>query len=114
MRIVRDAPAVRKTSRLALPSVPEFTCARGGRLGRMRVPVWAAEAPLRCRCSLAALRVIALAFGALVAPCAPGFDLEGHRGTRGLAPENTLAAFRRALQIGVSTIETDMAAPRMA
>ncbi len=38
-----------------------------------------------------------------------GFDLEGHRGTRGLAPENTLAAFRRALQIGVSTIETDMA-----
>jgi glycerophosphoryl diester phosphodiesterase len=53
--------------------------------------------------------MIALAFGALVAPCAPGFDLEGHRGTRGLAPENTLAAFRRALQIGVSTIETDMA-----
>jgi glycerophosphoryl diester phosphodiesterase len=53
--------------------------------------------------------VIALAFGALVAPCASGFDLEGHRGTRGLAPENTLAAFRRALQIGVSTIETDMA-----
>ncbi|MEO8565380.1 MAG: glycerophosphodiester phosphodiesterase [Betaproteobacteria bacterium] len=37
------------------------------------------------------------------------FDLEGHRGTRGLAPENTLAAFRRALAIGVSTIETDMA-----
>jgi len=40
---------------------------------------------------------------------ASAFDLEGHRGTRGLAPENTLAAFRRALQIGVSTIETDMA-----
>ena len=56
-----------------------------------------------------ALRVIALALGALAAQCAPGFDLEGHRGTRGLAPENTLAAFRRALQIGVSTIETDMA-----
>ncbi|HWZ92843.1 MAG TPA: glycerophosphodiester phosphodiesterase [Polyangiaceae bacterium] len=37
------------------------------------------------------------------------FDLEGHRGTRGLAPENTLAAFRRALEIGVTTIETDMA-----
>jgi glycerophosphoryl diester phosphodiesterase len=36
------------------------------------------------------------------------FDLEGHRGTRGLAPENTLAAFRRALEIGVTTIETDM------
>jgi glycerophosphoryl diester phosphodiesterase len=37
------------------------------------------------------------------------FDLEGHRGTRGLAPENTLAAFRRAIDIGVTTIETDMA-----
>jgi glycerophosphoryl diester phosphodiesterase len=40
------------------------------------------------------------------------FDLEGHRGTRGLAPENTLAAFRRALEIGVTTIETDMAVTR--
>src|ERR1700682_2454290 len=37
------------------------------------------------------------------------FDLEGHRGTRGLAPENTPAAFRRAIEIGVTTIETDMA-----
>ena len=37
------------------------------------------------------------------------FDLEGHRGTRGLAPENTLAAFRKALEIGVTTLETDMA-----
>ena len=40
------------------------------------------------------------------------FDLEGHRGTRGLAPENTLAAFRRALDIGVTTIETDMGVTR--
>ena len=39
----------------------------------------------------------------------PAFDLEGHRGARGLAPENTLAAFRRALDIGVTTIETDVA-----
>src|SRR5438046_5040379 len=45
----------------------------------------------------------------LVAAPSLAFDLEGHRSTRGLAPENTLAAFRRALQIGVSTIETDMA-----
>jgi glycerophosphoryl diester phosphodiesterase len=37
------------------------------------------------------------------------FDLQGHRGARGLAPENTLAAFRRALDIGVTTIETDIA-----
>jgi glycerophosphoryl diester phosphodiesterase len=36
------------------------------------------------------------------------FDVEGHRGARCLAPENTLAAFRRALEIGVTTIETDV------
>lgn len=43
---------------------------------------------------------------------AQGFDLQGHRGTRGLAPENTLAAFRKALTIGVTTIETDLALTR--
>ncbi|HEU4515678.1 MAG TPA: hypothetical protein VFR77_00105, partial [Steroidobacteraceae bacterium] len=31
------------------------------------------------------------------------FDLQGHRGARGLAPENTLAGFARALEIGVTT-----------
>ena len=46
---------------------------------------------------------------AVLALPAAAFDLEGHRGTRGLAPENTLAAFRRALAIGVTTLETDMA-----
>ena len=37
------------------------------------------------------------------------FDLQGHRGARGLAPENTLAGFARALEIGVTTLETDLA-----
>lgn len=36
------------------------------------------------------------------------FDLQGHRGARGLAPENTLAAFERALAIGVDTLESDV------
>ena len=53
--------------------------------------------------------MLASALGAAAADASPAFDLEGHRGTRGLAPENTLAAFRRAMQIGVTTIETDMA-----
>jgi len=35
------------------------------------------------------------------------FDLQGHRGARGLAPENTLVAFERALAIGVTTLELD-------
>ena len=36
------------------------------------------------------------------------FDLQGHRGARGLAPENTLAGFRRALELGVDTLELDV------
>ena len=37
-----------------------------------------------------------------------GFDAQGHRGARGLMPENTLASFAHALSIGVSTIELDV------
>ena len=51
--------------------------------------------------------LIVAALGA--AAHAAAFDLQGHRGTRGLAPENTIAAFERALGIGVTTLETDMA-----
>jgi glycerophosphoryl diester phosphodiesterase len=39
----------------------------------------------------------------------PGlFDLQGHRGARGLKPENTLPSFEVALDLGVTTIETDV------
>ena len=40
---------------------------------------------------------------------AHAFDLQGHRGARGLLPENTLPAFQKALELGVDTIECDMA-----
>ena len=36
------------------------------------------------------------------------FDLQGHRGARGLMPENSLPAFARALTIGVTTLELDV------
>ena len=36
-------------------------------------------------------------------------DIQGHRGARGLAPEDTLPAFARALAIGVTTLELDCA-----
>jgi glycerophosphoryl diester phosphodiesterase len=46
---------------------------------------------------------------ALLLPCAAhAFDLQGHRGARGLAPENTLAGFQRTLDLGVTTLETDV------
>lgn len=35
------------------------------------------------------------------------FDLQGHRGARGLAPENTLQSFAAALAVGVTTLELD-------
>jgi glycerophosphoryl diester phosphodiesterase len=40
------------------------------------------------------------------------FDLQGHRGARALAPENTLPAFALALSMGVTTLETDVAITR--
>ncbi len=38
----------------------------------------------------------------------PKFDLQGHRGARGLKPENTLPAFITALNYGVTTLELDV------
>lgn len=38
----------------------------------------------------------------------PAFDLEGHRGARGLMPENTIPAMLKALQLGVTTLEMDV------
>ncbi len=43
---------------------------------------------------------------------AQAIDLQGHRGARGLAPENTLPAFALALSIGVTTLELDLAMTR--
>lgn len=52
---------------------------------------------------LAAAVVLAgVAFGA------SALDLQGHRGARGVAPENTLPGFATTLAIGVSTLEMDL------
>jgi glycerophosphoryl diester phosphodiesterase len=40
--------------------------------------------------------------------CSTPFDLQGHRGARGLLPENTLPAYEQALRIGVTTLELDV------
>lgn len=55
--------------------------------------------------------VVATASTLLSMP-ASALDLQGHRGARGLAPENTLAAFRQALAIGVTTLELDLGRTR--
>ena len=40
------------------------------------------------------------------------FDLQGHRGARGILPENTLPAFQKAIDIGVNTLELDVVISR--
>ena len=37
------------------------------------------------------------------------YDLQGHRGARGLMPENTIPAMIKALDLGVTTLELDLA-----
>ena len=38
----------------------------------------------------------------------PDFDKQGHRGCRGLMPENTIPAMLKALDLGVTTLEMDV------
>jgi glycerophosphoryl diester phosphodiesterase len=40
-------------------------------------------------------------------PPLPQFSTEGHRGARGLMPENTIPAMRKAIDLGVTTLEMD-------
>lgn len=58
------------------------------------------QRPLHKRWGAIALLFMAFSAGA--------FDLQGHRGARGLAPENSLPAFERALALGVTTLELDI------
>jgi glycerophosphoryl diester phosphodiesterase len=62
------------------------------------------------RVRVAALAAVVALLGCV--PAAQALDLQGHRGARGLAPENTLRAFEVALQHGVTTLELDIAITR--
>lgn len=82
----------------------------GDKLPPMRLPRLAGR-------RLAALLALSLAYTAPgpmgATPAArQGFDLQGHRGGRGLWPENTLAGFAGALTLGVTTLELDCAVTR--
>lgn len=41
-------------------------------------------------------------------PIPEGFDLQGHRGARGLQPEHTLPGFETALDLAITTLEMDL------
>ena len=65
------------------------------------------------------MRIVPLFFFLLLSSCssrmssinkssqARNFDLQGHRGCRGLMPENTIPAMIRAIDLGVTTLEMD-------
>lgn len=52
--------------------------------------------------------LFALLLGANTLMAQPKFDRQGHRGCRGLMPENTVAAMKKALDVGVETLELDV------
>src|SRR5690349_11560298 len=54
-------------------------------------------------------RLAAPLLALILAAPALAFDLQAHRGGRGLAPENTLAAFSQAVALGVATLELHIA-----
>src|SRR6478609_4608927 len=54
------------------------------------------------------LLVLVLTTQSLSAQYIPRFDIQGHRGARGLSPENTIPSFLMALDSGVTTLEMDV------
>ncbi|MBO0950187.1 glycerophosphodiester phosphodiesterase [Fibrella sp. HMF5405] len=56
----------------------------------------------------ALLLLCMLTTSSLSAQPARTYDLQGHRGCRGLMPENTIPAFLKALELGVNTLEMDV------
>ncbi len=52
--------------------------------------------------------ILVLAIQVVTGPAQPRFDIQGHRGARGLLPENSTAGFLRAVDLGVTTLEMDV------
>lgn len=61
--------------------------------------------------ALSTLLLFTTCTASMTATSTPGklldFDMQGHRGARGLMPENTLPAMQTALALGVTTLEMD-------
>lgn len=54
------------------------------------------------------LGLLALLLGSHMLMAQPNFNREGHRGARGLMPENTVRAMKKAMDLGVQTLELDV------
>lgn len=53
-------------------------------------------------------KIVLLSILTIMAEAQSTFDVQGHRGARGLMPENTILAFKRAIDEGVNTLEMDV------
>jgi glycerophosphoryl diester phosphodiesterase len=53
--------------------------------------------------------LFALAMLPMISQAQFSYDLQGHRGARGLMPENTIPAMIKALDLGATTLELDLA-----
>lgn len=63
------------------------------------------------RLAVAVMLAAAIAIGGFASPAeadATGFDLQAHRGGRGETTEESLRAFAKSLELGVSTLELDI------
>ena len=56
--------------------------------------------------------VLVALLGGLGAMTARAIEIQGHRGARGLLPENTIPAFERAIELGVDVLELDLGMTR--
>jgi len=61
---------------------------------------------------LATVALLTVVSAVLAADAARELDVQGHRGCRGLLPENSIPAFERALELGVTTLELDLQVTR--
>jgi glycerophosphoryl diester phosphodiesterase len=75
-------------------------------LGFVTFKNWVQTAGLRLQ---AANMLFFITTSTLAQYSTPKFDIQGHRGARGLMPENTIPAFLIALDSGVTTLELDLA-----
>ncbi len=53
-------------------------------------------------------QILLISFFSIHVATAQDLDIQGHRGCRGLMPENTIPAFLKALALGVTTLELDV------
>jgi glycerophosphoryl diester phosphodiesterase len=62
--------------------------------------------------SLRSIIVLVILSQALIAADQPRIRVHGHRGARAVRPENTIPAFRYAIELGADVLEMDMAVTR--